>query len=607
MDEKNRDFSGNRRPESQPEQEKTIEFTAEEVSRLKELEKNKDREEQGLNESFLEDLGLSEAGLGAAEAAENLPRDDSLTEDILADLGLSEAGLGAAETAEDLPQDGSLPEEPPAEPVPEEPESAENPPLDDRPAEDIFADPGMAEAGPGAVPPEENQPEEKELRTAVLAELGLTEEDLGFPEQKPETPENPVCPGPEPENPLENSATLPDLFPGAEGENPLPEEEAPKEQFVSINPTVVSRPARKKKTGWHWARLTFRTLFKWVLAIILAIGILGAGLVGYLTMSEYQPSYSEEARHGGKNITMPFNGQELSILTFNTAYAGQGQDADFFLEGGGGVLPESRELVEQNLQGIRKILKESGADILFLQEVDLDSKRSFNINQWMQYEQGLGGYESRFALNHSCGYVPYPLKKFMGKIQSGLVTCSRYNIGNSTRYSLPSPTPWPERVISMKPCFTLTRIPMGTAEEKKPDIVLINLQLGFSTDEKARKDQMDQLLSIMREEYRKGNYVIAGGDFQQTFPGAKEYPLRDQENPRPEIMKRLHGGWRYIFDDSVPTRRLANQAYNPYTAQYFVTDGFIVSPNIQVTSVETLNEGFVYSTHNPVLISIKLT
>ena len=58
-----------------------------------------------------------------------------------------------------------------------------------------------------------------------------------------------------------------------------------------------------------------------------------------------------------------------------------------------------------------------------------------------------------------------------------------------------------------------------------------------------------------------------------------------------------------MFDDSVPTCRLLNQPYNPAdtaNTQYYVIDGMIVSPNIKVERAETLDEGFVYSDHNPV-------
>ncbi|WP_230977655.1 hypothetical protein [Treponema vincentii] len=39
---------------------------------------------------------------------------------------------------------------------------------------------------------------------------------------------------------------------------------------------------------------------------------------------------------------------------------------------------------------------------------------------------------------------------------------------------------------------------------------------------------------------------------------------------------------------------------------YYVIDGFIVSPNISIMSVETLDESFRYADHNPVKLRVTL-
>ena len=61
--------------------------------------------------------------------------------------------------------------------------------------------------------------------------------------------------------------------------------------------------------------------------------------------------------------------------------------------------------------------------------------------------------------------------------------------------------------------------------------------------------------------------MIAGGDFNQVFPGSLE---------------------RY-----------------PNDTQYYVIDGFIISPNVQLELVETLNLDFENSDHNPVHLTVK--
>ena len=41
--------------------------------------------------------------------------------------------------------------------------------------------------------------------------------------------------------------------------------------------------------------------------------------------------------------------------------------------------------------------------------------------------------------------------------------------------------------------------------------------------------------------------------------------------------------------------------------QHYVIDGFILSPNVELVSVNTLDEGFTYSDHNPVKLQVKLS
>ena len=107
------------------------------------------------------------------------------------------------------------------------------------------------------------------------------------------------------------------------------------------------------------------------------------------------------------------------------------------------------------------------------------------------------------------------------------------------------------------------------------------------------------------------NAVIAGGDFNQTFPGTLEkYPVKDPSLWVPGVLEQelLPEGWSFVYDDSVPSCRLNNQPYdaNDEATQHYLIDGFIISPNVELLSVNTLDKGFVFSDHNPVEMNVKL-
>ena len=408
--------------------------------------------------------------------------------------------------------------------------------------------------------------------------------------------ENPV------EDRLESAQELPSLFP----EEPRPSQEP------TLPPTVVERP-RKKKTSGIWKVLL--VVGKLLFGLLLACCVLVVGLVGYLTVTEYNPAFAEQAQRGGVSSNTAVTDTNLRIVTFNTGYAALGEDADFFMDGGKGVNPDDPELVVENMIGIRNILKRVEADVILLQEVDTDSARSFHQNQWLQYEYDLEDYESRFALNYSCDFVPYPVPRMMGKVQSGIATYSRFDISSATRYSLPCPFSWPARAANLKRCMLVTRIPIENITVTDEDgaaykeLVVVNVHLEAYDDGEGKAAQTKQVLDFIQAEYAKGNYVIVGGDFNQTFPNAVGiYPIKDKKLWAPGVLEELPQDWKYVYDGSEPTCRLLNQPYDPDDddTQYYIIDGFIVSPNITVNTVETLDEDFLYSDHNPVVMEITL-
>lgn len=469
----------------------------------------------------------------------------------------------------------------------------------------------------------EPEPPEEKIEEPVIAEPET--EDLMdvptreyFAEDAPVPPEIPELelPSANRRDPLENVRELPDLF---SQQRPIPEEQALPEQQTAIEPTIVKRKRKEKHIAFRilkGAWCVLRSVLKWAFALLLVVAILAAGLVGYLTVTEYNPDYAEKAEYGSKQITTPYQvSMPLRIATFNTGYGALGEEADFFMDGGESVTPESEDYIKMNMIGIENTLRMIDADIILMQEVDTDSKRSYGINQWLQYEFDLKDYESRFALNYSCDYVPYPIgTDFIGKVHSGVATYSRFNISSATRYSLPCPFSWPTRVANLKRCLLVTRIPiegLGESDDENfvaPELVIINVHLDAYDDGDGREAQFKQLLDLMEVESGKGNYVIVGGDFNQTFPGCDTYPVIHDEHFKPGVLPELPRRWQYVYDDSNPTSRLLNAPYDPTSelTQYYMIDGFIVSPNVTVKKVYTYDGDFKYSDHNPVVMDIEL-
>ena len=116
----------------------------------------------------------------------------------------------------------------------------------------------------------------------------------------------------------------------------------------------------------------------------------------------------------------------------------------------------------------------------------------------------------------------------------------------------------------------------------------------------------------MMEEQSKGNYVVAAGDFNQIFSSKSENPFPVKNGlwvPGNLDIREIHGDWKFLSDERVPSCRSLDRAYkgaDPENFQYYLIDGYIVSSNIQVDEFATQDLGFVNSDHNPVLLKATL-
>ncbi len=347
-----------------------------------------------------------------------------------------------------------------------------------------------------------------------------------------------------------------------------------------------------------------KKIFRIILILLLVIIVAVGGLFGFLTVTEYKPADIEPLEIRRLSDTPPPPSGTLNILSWNIGYAGLGKHQDFFMDGGKQSKPNDRDAVDSYLKGIAQTIQYVEADLVLLQEVDTDSSRTYGIDETTSLAQNT----AVFALNYSCPFVPIPFPP-MGKIHSGLFTTTDYNITDAERISLPCPFSWPLSTANLKRCLLVSRLPIAGSEK---ELVLVNLHLEAYDDGEGKIAQTKQLMSLLEEEYKKGNYVIAGGDFNQVFPGGLDaWPNTHPDLWLPGILdgSELPEGFGYVYDLSTPSCRLLNQPYDPSdteNTQYYCIDGFIISPNVDLSSVKTLDCGFEYSDHNPVLIQVTL-
>ena len=345
--------------------------------------------------------------------------------------------------------------------------------------------------------------------------------------------------------------------------------------------------------------------------ICIVVGcVLGAVLLllAALTVAEYRPADIEPAALSGNGAGAAPQGEPVTILSWNIGYGGLSETADFFMDGGTGVRTQDRQSVTANVGAVCGLISEAQPDIVFLQEADRNSTRSWHIDETALISSAAPYMQTAFANNFKVLYMPYPIP-FMGHIDSGLFTMTRYDAASAERIQLPCPFRWPVSTVNLKRCLLTERIPVeGTDKE----LVLINLHLEAYDSGEGKIAQTKMLSEYMRHELERGNYVIAGGDFNQTFSNidTSMYPLQGDglwECGHIDVTA-FDDGWRFLMDTSVPTCRSLDRPYDADDPgfQYYMIDGFIVSDNITVEDMHTLDLGFANSDHNPVAMTFIL-
>ena len=376
---------------------------------------------------------------------------------------------------------------------------------------------------------------------------------------------------------------------------------------------MSERDKENRQSGRGLRSGTARKAISSVVSLILLLIALFAGLLEYLTLTEFKPQERESIEISPVYRDPISEGDALRVLTWNCGYGALGDNADFFMDGGKGVLTADKERTLSNLDGIIENATALDPDVIFFQEVDRDSTRSHHIDEVIMLSNAYSteddqDYTNAFAYNFDVRFVPYPVPP-IGKVRSGLLTLMDTSAESAERIQLPCPFKWPIRLCNLKRCLLIERVPLQNSDKY---LVLVNLHLEAYDSGEGKIAQTKMLKEILDEEAALGNYVIAGGDFNQTFSNAdiSAYPIQEgMWTPGRIDTAQIGDNWQCLMDSSVPTCRSLDKPYagaDQDSFQYYVIDGFIVSSNVEVRSCETKDMGFACTDHNPVLMECVL-
>lgn len=363
------------------------------------------------------------------------------------------------------------------------------------------------------------------------------------------------------------------------------------------------------------------SIVKIILIIILSLlGLLilvVGGYVIYMQATYYRIDDFAKMEINNPIETQINKNQKYSITTYNIGFGAYEQDYTFFMDVGemkDGTVTQghyarafSKEDTIKNVNGSIELLKSINADFMFLQEVDVDATRSYYVNECEMISDEFNSYSNIYSSNFHSGYLAYPFYQMHGKVEAGTLTLSKYNVREAVRRQLPISTDFFTKFFDLDRCFTINYVPVKDGKE----LALINLHLSaYDEGGVFRALQMELLNEVMLEEYNKGNYVIAGGDFNHDIADSATYFKTEQKIPSWLSFlddEDLNEGFSFAdANNNAPTCRGADIVYQRDVTYTCVVDGFIVSDNVLVNKVENIDNDFKYSDHNPAYMEFTL-
>lgn len=351
--------------------------------------------------------------------------------------------------------------------------------------------------------------------------------------------------------------------------------------------------------------------------LLLSIVLIVGGYVAYISIQYYRIEDNQNIEISNNKTPKVSIGKSLKIATYNIGFGAYDQDFSFFMDSGetldGKILngtgsrADSEYAVLKNTAGAVSKISELNVDFAFFQEVDVFAHRSYFYNQYDYIQQTFQNFSSSISKNFHSAYLFYPLSNPHGKVDAGIVTLSKYNISSATRKSLPIDESFPTKFFDLDRCLQITRLPIENSDK---ELVLINLHMSaYDEGGLIRTKQVELLNEILEEEKNKGNYVVAGGDFNHDIANSKTlFPTSRKTAEWVYTLENsdLTEGYRFVANTNTSTCRSTDSYYVKGENYEVVIDGFICSSNVETISILNIDTAYEFSDHNPVYLNFRL-
>ena len=272
--------------------------------------------------------------------------------------------------------------------------------------------------------------------------------------------------------------------------------------------------------------------------------------LGLFSRAIYRPSPKERIRPTHPLSTPTILPSTFTLLSWNIQYCAS-RTLHFFYDGGPNV-HVSNSMVQDTMDKIGTLLAQKNIDIITLQEVDRNSKRTQGIDQVRGLKQILRHHSAASATYFKAPFVPIPTSNPLGKVHTDLVTLASAQIQYAYRYQLAL-----LNESKLRQSFNLKRAILETEfRTAKGPLFVANTHLSaFSFQDGTQHKQVGQLQEWINTRPAGTRWIITGdfnllpiSDNPERLLTPKQY--HDTEhNPLAALIPK----YKHVFVDNEPT------------------------------------------------------
>jgi endonuclease/exonuclease/phosphatase family metal-dependent hydrolase len=297
-------------------------------------------------------------------------------------------------------------------------------------------------------------------------------------------------------------------------------------------------------------------------ALVTGVGLLALGLGGLVAAvfaTEHRPGELEPAPTACTGDGRPLRaGEPFTVVSWNLQY-GASREHRFFYDGGEAVHVPADD-VAWTVGEVSRYLRESGAAVHLLQEIDRDSDRTGRIDQLPAYVEAAGAACATAAPYHLSPFVPKPFANPLGRVHMALGVLSAGPHARGMRQQLAlMDEPRLVQAFNLKRALLTVELPVEGHDQ--PLAVAVTHLSAFSYGDGTMAQQVAALARWM-EARPPGQPWILAGDLNLLPPGDDKARLTveqelyaDAENPVETLIPRF----QELFSD-----RLLDPAVRTY-------------------------------------------